>query len=209
MNNFEDTASFLLPHCPVAKKRNAGSKRDIANISDINATDDKGSGRWNRPAGKSPKKGIGKTGVHFRFYGLEEYKKLSKEQKEEVREHLDAMESNGKGRKLSKGDSSKSNTKSAKQIASAMAAQIDKRIEDKMKTAETEAASVEQLKDYIISLVSGAKATTKTNASSAAALPPAPGGTAPSAPLVNFTADHEAFRSKEMKWAGGAFHLIH
>jgi len=45
MNNFEDTASFLLPHCPVAKKRIAGSKHDIANISDINATDDKESGR--------------------------------------------------------------------------------------------------------------------------------------------------------------------
>jgi len=26
MNNFEDTASFLLPHCPVAKKRTSGSK---------------------------------------------------------------------------------------------------------------------------------------------------------------------------------------
>jgi len=94
------------------------------------------------------------------------------------------MESNGKGKKLSKGDSSKSNTKSPKQIASAMAAQIDKRIEDRMKTVETEAASEEQLKAYLISLVSGAMATTKANASSAAALPPAPTGTAPSAPLV-------------------------
>ena len=120
MNSFEETASFLLPHCPVAKKRTSGSKRNIANISDLSASDEKEPDK-KQFSGKSPKKGIGKSGVHFRFYGLEEYKKLSKAQKEELKEHRDIMESVGKGRNLGKGPP---NPKSSKQISSTIASQI-------------------------------------------------------------------------------------
>ena len=35
MNNFESTASFLLPHDPVAKKRTSTGKRGIGEISDV------------------------------------------------------------------------------------------------------------------------------------------------------------------------------
>ena len=35
MNNFESTASFLLPHDPVSKKRIAAGKRGIGEISDV------------------------------------------------------------------------------------------------------------------------------------------------------------------------------
>jgi len=174
--------------CPVAKKRTSGSKRDIANISDINANDDKGPARPARSGGgRSPKKGIGKTGVHFRFYGTEEYKKLSKDQKEELGECRDSNESNGKGRKLSaKGGSHKKPP--PKQVAVTLAAQIDKRIEDKLKTADAEATSEEQLRTYLISLVTGTKAVPTANASSAVALPPAPAtATPPVAPLLTLT----------------------
>jgi hypothetical protein len=34
MNDFEATASYLLPHDPVSKKRTAGTKRGVAEISD-------------------------------------------------------------------------------------------------------------------------------------------------------------------------------
>ena len=185
MNSFEETASFLLPHCPVAKKRTAGSKRDIANISDLNASDEKGSDKQVRfSGGKSPKRGIGKSGVHFRFYGLEEYKKLSRAQKEELKEYRDNLESNGKGRNLGKSNST-SNPKSPKQVSSTIAAQVAKQVKEKMKAIESEAASEEQLKDYIISLVSAQKTPTKkANVSSANTLPPAATGDAPTAPLV-------------------------
>ena len=46
------------------------------------------------------------------------------------------------------------NEYAAKQISSAIAAQVEKQVKDKMKAVETEAASEEQLKDYLISLVS-------------------------------------------------------
>jgi len=181
MNSFEETASFLLPHCPVAKKRTSGSKRNIANISDLSASDEKEPDK-KQFSGKSPKKGIGKSGVHFRFYGLEEYKKLSKAQKEELKEHRDIMESVGKGRNLGKGPP---NPKSSKQISSTIASQVAKQVKEKMKAIESEAKSEEQLKDYLIALVSAEKTSTKkVNASAANALPPAPAAAAPKAPMV-------------------------
>ena len=51
----------------------------------------------------------------------ERYKKLSKAQKEELKEHRDNMESAGKGRNIGKG---LPNPKSSKQISSTIASQI-------------------------------------------------------------------------------------
>jgi len=39
MNDFEATASYLLPYDPVSKKRAAGVKRGMSNISDANGTE--------------------------------------------------------------------------------------------------------------------------------------------------------------------------
>ena len=94
------------------------------------------------------------------------------------------MESNGKGRNLGKSNST-SNPKSPKQVSSTIAAQVAKQVKEKMKAIESEAESEEQLKDYIISLVSAQKTPTKkANVSSANTLPPAATGDAPTAPLV-------------------------
>ena len=69
-NNFEATAAFLLPHCPVAKKRNANATRKLqAQVSEVNVD------------GTMLCSGIGKTGVEFWYYTKQEYKQLSKEQK--------------------------------------------------------------------------------------------------------------------------------
>ena len=183
LNDFEATASFLLPHCPIAKKRTSGSKREIANISDLHVHDDQGPARpTHTRGGRSPKKGIGKTGVHFRFYNSDEYRKLSKDQKEELREHHDALQSNGKGRKLSaKGGSNK---KPSTNVAATLA-QIDKRIEEKLKTTEADATSAEQLQTFLVALVTlvnGTKAASTANASSTVALPPPPATATPPIP---------------------------
>ena len=74
-NSFEATASPLMQHCPVAKKRNdSASRRSTANVSEATATD------------STLRSGIGKTGVELRFHKMAEYKKLSKEQQDELRE---------------------------------------------------------------------------------------------------------------------------
>ena len=75
-NNFEATAAHLLPYDPVAKKRSSGQKRGSAQISSVMD-----------PSPTTTKKpSIGKTGVHLRYYKTGEYKNLTNEQKEELKE---------------------------------------------------------------------------------------------------------------------------
>jgi hypothetical protein len=94
-NNFEASASYLLPYDPVAKKRS--NKRDHdATIGD--ATADVAATFGDKP-------GIGKSGVHLRYYEPEEYKKLNKEQKQELREWRDNNPGKGKEKGQGKGPS--------------------------------------------------------------------------------------------------------
>ena len=81
-NNFEAAVAYLLPYDPVAKKRNQATKRtaDEANVGDVTA--DVGA----TDAGFGTKPGLGKTGVHLRYYEEAEYKKLPKAQQEELRQ---------------------------------------------------------------------------------------------------------------------------
>ena len=75
--DFEAAAAYLLPKDPVAKRRATGQKQSSVEISDT--TVKKVSAK-----GKSPKVGIGTTGVHFRCYTPKDYAGLSKEQKMEL-----------------------------------------------------------------------------------------------------------------------------
>ena len=76
MHNFEATAAHLLPYDPVAKKRSSGQKRGSAQISSV--------------IDPSPTKtkipSIGTTGVHLHYYKTGEYRNLTNEQKEELKE---------------------------------------------------------------------------------------------------------------------------
>ena len=75
-NNFEATAAHLLPYDPVAKKRSGGQKRGSAQISSVMD-----------PSPTTTKKpSIGKTGVHLHYYKTGEYRNLTNEQKEELKE---------------------------------------------------------------------------------------------------------------------------
>ena len=79
-NDFEQSAAHLLPYDPVAKKHAAGSsKRGSAEVSAV-------SFEMTDVAAFGTKPGIGKSGVHFRYYDKSEYSKLTKEQKTELRE---------------------------------------------------------------------------------------------------------------------------
>ena len=75
-NNFEATAAHLLPYDPVAKKRSNGQKRGAAQISSV----------MDPTPNTTKKPSIGKTGVHLRYYKTGEYRNLTNEQKEELKE---------------------------------------------------------------------------------------------------------------------------
>ena len=75
-NNFEATAAHLLPYGPVAKKRSSGQKRGSAQILSVMDTSN----------ATMKKPSIGKTGIHLRYYKTGEYRNLTREQKDELRE---------------------------------------------------------------------------------------------------------------------------
>lgn len=77
--DFEACAAVLLPADPVAKRLET-KKRPAADISTTTA-------QSNSTAQVSAlRSGIGKTGVHLRYHADDEYRKLSSEQKEELRQ---------------------------------------------------------------------------------------------------------------------------
>jgi hypothetical protein len=70
----------------VAKKRvAAGTKRPTAEISEVSI-------EGGQPKAKQH------TGVEFRFFGKEEYRTLSDDQKAELKDHRDSQEAEEKGR---------------------------------------------------------------------------------------------------------------
>ena len=75
-NNFEATAAHLLPDEPVAKKRSSGYKRGSTQISSLMEVSD----------ATTKKPSIGKTGVHLHYHKNSEYRTLTQEQKDELRE---------------------------------------------------------------------------------------------------------------------------
>ena len=68
MNNFEKAVAYLIPACPVAPNRK--TNKSMAHIANVEL-----------------KTGRGKSGVEFRFYTDKEYRRLSEEQKLELRKY--------------------------------------------------------------------------------------------------------------------------
>jgi hypothetical protein len=179
MNDFEATASFLLPACPVARKRTlSGTKRDLTTISDV-------TGEFAEVAGASGsnKPSIGRTGVELRFHKYEEFKVLSKEQLEELnawrakRDTSKGGESHKKKARFTKGTKSGDSGSGGRKQVAKIATAVAKKLASKKDEAETE----DELKRYIMAVVveaRGDQATkaTKAAASSAESKPP-PGAT--------------------------------
>jgi hypothetical protein len=122
-HDFEATASYLLPYCPVAKKRNQSNngKRNHGEINDVTAEISAADGFGTKP-------GIGKTGVHLRYHSTAEYSALDSDQRKELHDWRASQKKKGKGGKSNKAKvatASKSLTK--KQVAAMIAAATKKK----------------------------------------------------------------------------------
>ena len=156
-NDFEAAAAFLLPHDPVAKKRQ--TKRPHAEISGVDT-----------PKIKS---GIGSTGVEFRYHTYAEYAKLTTEQKAELHEWRKSNNETGKGKNNKKDEKNKdrkvsfSDPKKFKKMVSEVVAAELTSLDDKKKKEAAEKGDA-AMGDYLISLVQAdlAKASPKANAES-------------------------------------------
>ena len=107
-SDFEGTVATIVPQCPVARRN---KKRASGQISATDAQPDDSTNTDNAFTISSVhmKKGIGKSGVHFRFYPPEEYKTLTAEQRKEL--HFWRLTPEGKAAtaasKASKGNKNK------------------------------------------------------------------------------------------------------
>ena len=139
-NNFEATAAHLLPYDPVAKKRSSGQKRGSTQISSVMDTSN----------ATMKKPSIGKTGVHLHYYKTGEYRNLSNEQKEELKEWRANNPNTFKaGSKKAKKEAPKKSKSSMKnQVASLVEAALNKsvKLEDQVNDEEK----------YIMSMVQAA-----------------------------------------------------
>ncbi len=145
-NDFEASATHLLPYDPVQKKRadHAGTKRGAAEISDVSGDD---AAHVNANASAfGAKKGIGKTGVHLRYHSPADYKMLSKEQQGELRE----WRKNKKG----KGSNDPSKTRANKfDREKAIASAVEKKFAAKMKSIAQEKTTEDEAEAFIMSIV--------------------------------------------------------
>ena len=78
-NDFEEAAAYLLQFCPVSKKRKTAGTDRTYNVSSV-MTDSKDEGAKKRKVNK------GKSGVELRYYKPAEYRKLTTDQIEELRQ---------------------------------------------------------------------------------------------------------------------------
>lgn len=95
--DFESAVAFVVPTCPVAKKTKKSKKRGLAQISSTSTTNNNNNkGRKGRKKFKVKKVTKGpRTGVELRFHKDPEYKKLTDDQKKELRELRNARDKNG------------------------------------------------------------------------------------------------------------------
>jgi hypothetical protein len=129
--NFEAAATHLLPYDPVQRKRSdhAGGKCGAADISDATHDDEADISDF------GAKKGIGKTGVHLRYYPSAEYQKLTNGQKDELRERRETAGGDKKrGKPYNKDRKKQRNVKIKSDKASAAA--VEKRVHKQLKAEE-------------------------------------------------------------------------
>jgi hypothetical protein len=137
--DFETMVAHILPHCPVTKKRTAGSKRDHADIS-VTFTE----GESANISSFGSKSGVGKTEVHLRFHKHKEYQTLNNDQKAELKDWREKEVAAGRGgksgehltRKKGKDNSSEKHINSridaavAKKLAARAQAENDKKSDE-------------------------------------------------------------------------------
>ena len=83
-HSFEKTAEYLAPYDPVKKNRKSSNKRTFE-VSDV-----RGESPMDRPIPRKPRAGV--SGVEWRWYNADEYKKLNAMQKQELHEFRNSEE---------------------------------------------------------------------------------------------------------------------
>ena len=133
--DFERAVALLLPTCPVKRKRSG--KRKSAEISEISAQIDEGAEIASMKVSRGPV-----TGIELRYYKPEEYAKLSKAQKKELKEHR-TPPADGKG----VGARTKKRAKvTSKKAIKAQVAAVMKDLADEQKEREN---AVNQFRDLL------------------------------------------------------------
>ena len=154
MNDFEATASFILPHCPIAKKRQFSNKRnDTANVSDATVS---------FGGGEDKKASVGELGVEFRYYDTPSNHKLSKDQQEELRTWrrtndigTGATKKCGKPKDKARGRNSKDKAEKQpplKKMRSMIAEAVAKELKTKKDTESSRKEAEQELHQYLVSL---------------------------------------------------------
>ena len=139
-NDFELAVAYLLPYDPVARKNKGINKRGAAQISDATVS------------GFGAKIGIGKTGVHLRWYEASEFKKLNKAQKKELFEWRKQQNDsdNSPDKKKSKKESKWE--KREKKVSSLISKELDKKLKEMTKKQDKDKTLDQENKAYIMSL---------------------------------------------------------
>ena len=162
-NHFENAVAYLLPKDPVVKQRSeSGSKRPQAQISDATAT------------GFGAKAGMGKTGVHLRWYKKPEYAKLNEAQKAELWQwRQDQDQKPGATRKDGDTRGQSRAAKRKKAVAAAVEKKVIEVLESKSKDqGQNVVADDENIRTFIMSLMKQNSSTENAEASAVGARPP-------------------------------------
>jgi hypothetical protein len=141
-SNFEPMIAHILPYCPVAKKKVAGTKRGNGEISAIEGANTEGN-----VSSFGTKTGRGtKTGVHLRYHKHSEYQKLSTDEQAELHEWRSTQVGGRKG-----GSNKDRPTKKVQYDEKSIAAVVDKKIEAKMKAVADTHSKEAEAEAFVVS----------------------------------------------------------
>ena len=148
-NDFESAVTFLLPVDPVAKKRKgSNSEGNYAEISSASGGNQSGT-----------KKSTGKSGVELRYHKKEEYRKLSSEQKDELREWRSKHGKDNKSKSGNKrGNNGDNDSPKPSKIRRAEIASVFKEERQKIEKEQKEDEDkINEFKDILVSFTHGTK----------------------------------------------------
>ena len=149
MNEFEATASYLIPHDPVPKKQSAGNKIGVAEISNTYGAE--------ASLTSSIKPATGNTGAQFCFYDHSDYQTLTYDQKDELREYRKGRSTKEGDRGVKKHQGISKWYQSTKKFISAA---VTKKLKDKLNQEKDTSDNDEKNWSYIMSIRSDATGNT-------------------------------------------------
>jgi hypothetical protein len=148
-NNFESTVAHLLPYDPVMKKRTAGAKRHHGDISDVHVEQKSSIVSGLMKSGRGSE-----SGVHLRYHTGDEYLKLSRPEKDELRIWRKTPEGKAAVARERNGNKSKKQRfKPNGGDTNAIAAAVDKKVSEKLKALQNEKNEAAAGEAFIMSCI--------------------------------------------------------